>query len=149
MSLDFAESAKAETIACQKKESWVLSSLERKICSSTGQAETYAMVSAVKETEWERLLLSELGEPQLKATVLRSDNSGVVSQSTKQVNHTTAKHCRISQAYIRNRSGDEVIEVVKVSSENNCSDIFTKPLPADAFIRHRRTIMGPQSPDDI
>ena len=79
----------------------VVCSLERKISTSTGQAETYALVSLVKEVIWVRHLLRELGFGQDSPTVLRTDNAGVFNQSTKAINHTMAKHYRISQAYIR------------------------------------------------
>ena len=34
--------------------------------------------------------------------------------------------------------------IEKVRTNLNASDIFTKPLAATAFLRHRATIMGPQ-----
>ena len=77
------------------------SSLEKKISTSTGQAETYAMQSLVKEVVWERHLLNELRFPQPKPTLALTDNDGVLKQSTKAINHSTAKHYRIAQAYIR------------------------------------------------
>ena len=48
-------------------------SLEKKICTSTGQAETYAFASLAKEIFWERLMLKELGFPEA-----RTDNDGVL-----------------------------------------------------------------------
>ena len=72
------------------------SSMERKICTSTGQAETYAFFNLLKEVIWERNLLSELGFPQQEPTTCYSDNDGVVIQSTKVVNHASAKHYRIA-----------------------------------------------------
>ena len=120
--------------------------LERKMCSSTGQGETYATMSLVKEIEWQRLLLSELDEKQDVATLIDSDNAGVISQSTKQVNHTTAKHYRISQAYIRDRNNTAIVKVQKVATAENESDLFTKALTVKPFRTHSQKIMGPQQP---
>ena len=120
------------------------SKLERKISTSTGQAETYAMVSLVKEVVWERHLLRELRHAQVEPTATACDNDGVLKQSTKVINHSMAKHYRIGQAYIRYNGEDHTIKVVGIDTADNPSDIFTKALPAPAFIRHRKTLMGPQ-----
>ena len=119
--------------------------LERKICTSTGQAETYAFVRLSKEILWERLLLQELGFPQENATKARSDNDGVIIQSKKQINHSEAKHYRISQAFIKQLRDDGVIDPQGVDSAANCADMGTKALLAGPFHRHRLTVMGPQS----
>ena len=120
-------------------------SLERKIATSTQQAETYALVSMVKDTIWLRQLLHELGVGPTKATRQRTDNRGVYLHSSKQVNHATAKHFRIGQAFIRSHHDNGVILVDKVTTKENAADIFTKgSIPAEAFFRCRLEIMGPQ-----
>ena len=120
------------------------SSLERKISTSTGQAETYSLASMVKEVVWIRHLLYEIRQAQGKPTRTRTDNQGVKLQATKAVNHATAKHYRISQAYIRSKGDDGTVVVEKVSSEMNHSDFFTKALCTELFERHRDAVMGPQ-----
>jgi hypothetical protein len=127
------------TVACN-------GSLERKISTSTGQAETYSLASLVKEIVWIRHLLHELRFPQTKPTRTGTDNQGVEIQATKSVNHATAKHFRISQAYIRSKGEDSTIDVVKVSTALNHSDFLTKPLCKLLFERHRDAVMGPQRP---
>jgi hypothetical protein len=122
------------------------SSLERKISTSTGQAETYALASLVKEVVWIRHLLCELRLPQAKPTKTGTDYQGVEIQATKSVNHATAKHYRISQAYVRSKDLDGTIKVVKVSTALNHSDFLTKPLCRLLFERHRDAVMGPQQP---
>ena len=122
------------------------SSLERKISTSTGQAETYAMQSLVKEVVWVRHLLNELRFPQMKPTLVDTDNAGVVKQSTKAINHSTAKHYRISQAYIRSKVEDGTLKVGSIASSQNAADMATKALHAPPFLLHRKEIMGPQSP---
>jgi hypothetical protein len=104
------------------------------------------MQSLVKEIVWERHLLSELRFCQSKPTLLLTDNDGVLKQSTKAINHSTAKHYRIAQAYIRSMVRNQTIKVDRVDTAANPADLFTKALHAPAFHRHRATIMGPQSP---
>jgi hypothetical protein len=119
------------------------SKLERKVSTSTGQAETYAMESLIKELLWERHLLEELKHAQSEPSVALTDNDGVLKQSTKAVNHTTAKHYRISQAFIRSHNGSAVT-VAGVDTDKNPSDMYTKALHTVPFVRHRAAIMGPQ-----
>lgn len=119
-------------------------SLERKICTSTGQAETYAFFSLLKQIIWERNMLGELGFPQLDPTPCYCDNDGVITQSSKAINHSAAKHYGISQAFIRQVCDDGIAKAVRVDSQSNPSDIGTKPLPAPLFLKHRMEIMGPQ-----
>ena len=95
------------------------SHLERKICTSTGQGETYAMQSLTKEVVWDRHLLHELHHGQESRTPLLTDNDGVMKQSTKAINHSTAKHYRIAQAYIRSKVDDGTIEVGSVDTSLN------------------------------
>lgn len=124
------------------------SSLEKKICNSTGQAETYAFARLCREAIWVRNMLSEMGFPQVvkEPTELQSDNQGVLIQSEKFVNHSAAKHYRIAQAFIRQLVADGVVKGSGIESGKNCSDLGTKPLLAEAFVRHRYSIMGPQEP---
>ena len=85
------------------------STLERKIATSTQQAETYGAVGLVKDTVWMRRLLHELGFKFSDTITQRVDNRGVFLQSTKQVNHATAKHFRIGQAFIRSMVGTGIL----------------------------------------
>ena len=122
------------------------SGLDRKVSTATGQAETYAMQGAVKDTVWVRGFMRELGVPMDKPTPLRTDNDGVLKQSTKAINHTVAKHYRIAQAYTRQHVQDETVEVLGEDTDNNETDMFTKALHAPKFVKFSLPIMGPQSP---
>jgi len=43
---------------------------------------------------------------------------------------------------VRELQAEEEITVKHVTSEANTSDIFTKPLEKEAFLTHRKTLMG-------
>ena len=120
-------------------------SLERKIATSTQQAETYAAVGMAKDAVWLRQLFHELGFKIRGPTDLRTDNRGVYLQSTKQVNHATAKHFRIGQAYIRSLVDCGVLKFSEESSKKNESDMFTKgSMPTIQFAACKYQVMGPQ-----
>jgi hypothetical protein len=118
--------------------------LDWRICTATGQSETYAMQSLVKDVMWTRGILAELGLPMTAPTVLKTDNDGVLKQSTKTINHTCAKHYRIAQAYIREKVLNGTIKVEGDDTKTNQSDMFTKALGATLFCPHATTVMGPQ-----
>ncbi len=107
-------------------------------------SETFAHQGLAKQICWERHLLHELGFEQKKPTKALTDNEGVQKQSTKAINHTGAKHYRISQAMIRQLNTDKVIDTDRVPTDLNCTDMLTKPLPTAAFERHKLRMMGPQ-----
>ena len=124
------------------------SQLERKVATSTGQSETHAAHDACEEGIWLRHVASELGASVNYPIRLFNDNSGVVKQSTKQVNHTAAKHYRVTQAFIRQQTDNGMIEVEQVASAENTADILTKALDRVLFFKHRANLMGPQASKD-
>ena len=72
-------------------------------------------------------------------------NQGVHIQSTKAINHATAKHFRVSQAFIRGFKGEDgSIHVNKIGTNDNHSDFFTKALCVELFRKHRDVVMGPE-----
>ena len=120
--------------------------LEKKVSTSTGQAETYALQQLVKEVVWARHLMQDLRIPCAIPTIIVTDNDGVFKQSTKTINHTAAKHYRMAQAYTRQKGEDQTIKVEPIDTKFNASDMMTKALHAPLFNRHRYRIMGPQLP---
>ena len=125
------------TICCR-------SSLEKKISTSTGQAETYALASLVKDVVWTRQLAHDMRRSMSGPTALDTDNQGVHIQSTKAINHATAKHFRVAQAFIRSKGEDGSIRVNKIGTNDNHSDFLTKALCSELFRKHRDVVMGPK-----
>ena len=107
------------------------SSLERKVSTSSGQAETYAMTSLVKEVVWLRQFMSELRLPVVGAVALLTDNDGVLKQSKNAINHSRVKHYRVSQAYIRDKVADGSVDIQEVNTVENEADMLTKALGGD------------------
>ena len=62
------------------------------------------------------------------------------------MNHASAKHYRIAQAYIRCNNERKVVETVEVNTHDNGADMFTKSLGRDLFHKHRLKVMGSQMP---
>ena len=116
------------------------------MATSTGQSETHAAHDACEEVIWLKHIASELGDDVDYPILLLNDNSGVVKQSTKQVNHTAAKHYRVTQAFIREQVNEGTLKIEQVASTSNTADILTKALGKLLFQKHRANLMGPQEP---
>lgn len=112
----------------------VRSGLQTLVSDSTAMAETYAGKEVLRELIWHREFQKELGNEQLKATVIRADNQAMIAQSKNTVNHMTSKHYRIAQAFNREQVENEVGEFEYTESKENESDMFTKELGRDALI---------------
>ena len=58
------------------------------------------------------------------------------------------KHYRIAQDFERQLTDSLEVLVLRVDTEDNPSDTFTKPLPRASFEKHRLAVMGPQEDPD-
>jgi hypothetical protein len=112
---------------------------------STGEAEYYATVNAGREILWIRQLLSELNFNQTLGTVLRIDNTSSIRMVETPDNVTNrTKHINIAYHWIRDEVRRQAIKPEYIPSDQNASDIFTKPFHAP---RHKELCkligMGP------
>ena len=106
--------------------------------TSTGEAELYAGVHAGTEVTWVRQLLSELGLNQSSSTPLLIDNQSAISMiDPPSTVRRLVKHVNISYYWIRDAVQSQIINPSYIDTENNISDIFTKPLSA---ARHQKLV---------
>ena len=120
------------------------SKLARKVLTSVGHAETESARMWCERTHWTRTMLREMGVEVAGPSTCQIDNAGVVAQAINSMSSAQAKHCRISQASIKQYVADEEVRVQKVASADNPADFFTKALDRELFEKHKLTIMGPQ-----
>ncbi|KAL6312302.1 hypothetical protein AAG906_014654 [Vitis piasezkii] len=108
------------------------------VADSTMEAEYVAASEAAKEAVWLRNFLLDLGVvPSVQSPItLYCDNSGAVANSKEPRSHKRAKHIERKYHLIRDivQRGDVV--VMKIASENNLADPFTKSLSSTTFERH-------------
>ena len=110
---------------------------------SSTEAENAAAVEATKDILWFRLLLQEIGFPQLTPTVVYADNASMIvlandfSGSFKRVKHYAVRiNFMIEQVRLH------IIELVHVEGDLNTADILTKPLGPTLFEFHRPRLLG-------
>jgi len=99
------------------------------VALSTCEAEYVALVEAVKEVVWMRLLLSELGFKQDSATIVFEDNQSTIRVAENPVLHGRSKHIDIRFHYTRQVVAENVVSLVYLDTRRMLADIFTKPLP--------------------
>ena len=84
-----------------------------------------------------------LGKPQ--ATTMCNafeDNTGALELAKVPKMRPRTKHINIKYHHFREHVQQGTIKVEHVSTDNQIADIFTKPLPAAPFLKHRQVIMG-------
>ena len=72
----------------------------------------------------------EIKEP----VVMFCDNTSAINISKNPVMHSKTKHIAIKYHFVRELVQDKEIRLEYVNSKEQIADIFTKPLPKDAFL---------------
>ena len=72
----------------------------------------------------------EIKEP----VVMFCDNTSVINISKNHVMHSKTKHIEIKYHFVRELVQDKEIRLEYDHTKEQIADIFTKPLPKDAFL---------------
>ena len=81
---------------------------------------------AAKQAIWTRGILGELGHDQKIPTPIYCDSSSAVQLCHNPIFHKRSKHLRLKMQLTTDLIQDEQINVLKIPTENNISDICTK-----------------------
>lgn len=104
---------------------------------STTEAEFIAASSCACQAIWLRRILDKLGHIQMRCTTIFCDNSSTIKLSRNPVMHGRSKHIDVRFHFLRDLSRNEVIKLVHCNSEDQLSDIMTKPLKLETFLKLR------------
>ena len=66
--------------------------------------------------------------------VIYCDNTSAINMSKNPVMHTKTKHIAIKYHFLRELLQDKEVILEYVNTKEQIVDIFTKPLPKDAFL---------------
>lgn len=80
-----------------------------------------------------RLLLSDIGFPQVNSFLLRCDNQGALALSKNPLYQRRSKHFDIIYHWIREKVNDTTIEPVYVETRKMLEDFLTKAVPAPKY----------------
>ena len=109
------------------------------VARSSTEAEYIAAAHAVGEGLWIRNLLQEIGFGQEGPTPLYVDNRSTIAiiENPKQ---QRTKYIDIKHHFIRDRVQGGSFELIHCPTKNMVADIFTKPLNADLFKVHTKSL---------
>ena len=121
-----------------------------RITTSTCDAESYAVVTAVQYVEYARDLLEELGATQFSPTLVHNDNSATINLCHDALSHKRSIQLTRQMAYVRERTLFGIISPVHISTKDQPADYLTKRLDGASFQRCSdmsglRTLVPPQS----
>ena len=114
-----------------------LARLQTTVALSTSEAETNAAVEAVKTLMHLRLFMRELGMRQDKPSIVYEDNSACITFTEKSAGSKKTKHYQIKVHFLQEQKEAGVYEMIKVKTDGQLADTFTKPLALQAFTRYR------------
>ena len=99
---------------------------------STAETKYIVVGSCCAQSLWIKQQLSVFGLTLSKIPLL-SDNTSAINLTKIPVQHSRTKHIEIRHHFIRGHvnNGDSVIQFI--ASENQVSDLFTKPLNEERF----------------
>ena len=112
---------------------------------SSTEAEYIGASECVREIMWIRQLLSEIHLPPSRPTVLYQDNQSTMVLAKSRGHHERTKHIDVRFHYIKHAVEKNQVEVQYLPTEHMVADMLTKPLPAAAFEKHTRKLLGLES----
>ena len=122
------------------------------ICLSTMESEYISLSMAMRSLVYLRGLLFEidetfdcmLGSRISTISTVFEDNTPAMTLATTDPPRMTprSKSLAVKYHWFRSKLSPTSIVIKHVASAENVADIFTKALPFDAFVRHRKTLCG-------
>nr|GEW00218.1 hypothetical protein [Tanacetum cinerariifolium] len=95
-------------------------------------AEYVSAGKACQQAPWMKQALIDY-DIQLDEVLIMCDNKGAIDLSKNPVQHSRMKHIEIRHHFLWDNVQKENISIEKVSSEDNITDILTKPLKRESF----------------
>ena len=108
------------------------SKLQKCVALSTTEAEFIAAVEATKDLLWLRNFTMELGLKQIRY-VLYCDNQSAIHLAKNFSFHSRSKHIDVRYHWIRDVLDAKLLELEKIHTDDNGSDMLTKILPKGKF----------------
>ena len=88
------------------------------------------------------MIMDQLGYPQNEPTVMFEDNWACIYLSKNSVLYHKSKHIDVCVDHLWDLCNAGVTELVKVGTNDQVADGFTKLLPLPAFHKHHKVMMG-------
>ena len=108
------------------------SKLQKCVALSTTEAEYIAATEATKELLWMKNFLQELGSKQ-ESFILYCDNQSAIHLAKNPAYHSRTKHIDVRYHWIRDKLESKLLQLEKIHTDENGSDMMTKILPILKF----------------
>ncbi|KAD4385020.1 hypothetical protein E3N88_25188 [Mikania micrantha] len=102
------------------------------VSTSTAEAEYIAASSCCAQVIWIQNQMKDYGVDLFNSPI-QIDNSSAISITNNPVKHSKTKYIDIRYHFIRNCAEKKLIHLVKVDSEHNLADLFTKAFDGGRF----------------
>ena len=120
--------------------SW-FSRLQKLVALSTAESEIYAAIDGVKIIAHLKILLNELGARDMTPVTTYQDNQACIQMGSQLRNHKNARHYVTRLSYLQQQVVNGTIKFKEIGTKDQISDIMTKPLPDEAFVKLSRTLV--------
>jgi hypothetical protein len=118
--------------------SWV-SKKQNSVPLSTAEAEYIAVGHCCAQLLWMRQTLRDYGY-KLSNVPLLCDNESAIRMADNPIEHSRTKHIDIQYHFLRDHQQNGDIEIAYVSTKEQLTDIFTKPLDEKTFSKLRNEL---------
>ena len=110
---------------------------------SSTEAEYIALSTVAQEVLFQSQILDELvGDQHVKPSVIFEDNLGAIYLTKNSQISQRTKHIDVRHHFIRGLIDNKVLDIKFVKSRMNASDIMTKNVKEDLFLKHQKSIDG-------
>eukprot|EP00253_Pinus_taeda_P010509 PITA_10509 len=119
--------------------SW-LNKKQTSISLSTAEAEYIAAADCCTQLLWMKEALKDVNIGTNQPITIYCDNTSAISLGKNLVMHSKTKHIPIKYHFLCEQVAEQNINLEYINTKEQIADIFTKPLPREAFEHLRRKI---------
>ncbi|RVW96122.1 Retrovirus-related Pol polyprotein from transposon RE1 [Vitis vinifera] len=103
------------------------------VARSSAEAKFRGMALGLCEALWLRLLLQDLGYLSRQPIRLFCDNKAACDIAHNPVQQDRTKHVEVDRFFIKEKLDDKIVELPKIRSEDQLTDILTKAVSSQVF----------------
>jgi Reverse transcriptase (RNA-dependent DNA polymerase)/gag-polypeptide of LTR copia-type len=122
------------------------SRLQKTVALSSAEAEYYALSECAKEIKFILQLLASIDIEVEKPVVVHVDNVGAIFMAENVTATSRTRHVDARYHFVREFVEEGEIRIVFVRSEDNRSDVFTKNVNKDTYLRHMVSFLEKRDP---
>ena len=115
---------------------------QKSVTLSSSEAEYVSISEITKDILFVKQVLEFLGQEIESPIKIQVDNIGAIYMAENGASSNQTKHVNTRYHFVRELIEDGTLMIEFVKSENNDSDIFTKNLGKELFMKHKNKFMG-------